>query len=584
MTYTTNIAQNPGLQLGLSGYAGINNAAIEQSDLGTGGSLFGNPGLLVTTPGAVSGEGVITPASTVQSTTTHSASVYIQGTILPCNVTVYVISNPGGVILGSVPVTVTDAYQRATINGFPATSGNTISLLITTTDTEANQFWITNVQIEPDSTSHAYCDGSQPGCSWQTTVGGISLQQYQNVLFATANIVDGPALVNVLILGEAFTVAVDPDFITDIPALLNTLTAPGPIGAMTDFSVASLTDNDPALTYPNWNNAGLSVPTTGYARSFSWFLPPQDYFVSGGQQLYERGAYMAVGFQLNNVPNNAKVIMTDVQAELASITGGFGAAAPSAYMLPRSVQTIIKPDRMNFITNPSFENGTAGWSAVGSGVLTQDQTTSVGAIIVIDEQQQSSGVSSLKVGVSHASGDGASIQLNNLIAGDTYIVSAYVQVAANVTDINMTCANGTTSISHGNSGTGYDTGTYGSGYFGGNPASSSVLPTGQWFRIYTTFQPTDVTATLVITANTLSATNIWIDAVLAEPGEVLGFYFDGNFGDNYFWEAGGSPGSARSYFYDEFSVKSQAVTNVLAHHTPLGISYSTPVYFIPPTQ
>lgn len=603
--YTTNIAQNPGLQLGLSGYAGLNNATLIQSAIGTGGTLFGNPGLLVTTPGAISGEGVITPASTVQVTANHSASIYIQGTILPGSVTIYVVSNPGGVILGSAPVTLTDAYQRVVVNNFPAVASNTLSIVVSTTSMETVQFWITNVQIEADATSHPYCDGGQPGCAWVSTVGGASLQQYQNTIEAVSNIVDGASIVYALIKGEIFNAITSGASDRDRSALVTTVTAPGPAGALTDFAVYSLTDPDPAQTYTSWNNTGASVPTSGYVRSFGIFYPPQDYFVSGGSKLYSRAAYMAAGWQFSGMPNNQKVILTDAQVEVLPVTTGFSAASPSTYNVPRSIDTIIKPNRLNYCPNPSFETSIAGWTPVGSGVLTQDATTSVGEIIQLDDQVASTGNSSLNVATTNPSGDGASIQITNLIAGDTYIVSAYVQADANVADILMSCVNGATSVVHGNSGTGYDVGGYGSGFYGGNPPVggsdfygsglygtglfglsiiSSSIPVQQWFRIYTTFQPTDSVATLQFTAVTSSATDFWIDAVLVEPGEVLGFYFDGDFGVNYFWETGGTPGLTRSYFYDEYFVKSQAVLNVLGHHTPYGISFTAPQYFIPPTQ
>jgi hypothetical protein len=550
-----------------------------------GGTLFGNPGLLVSTPGVISGEGVITPASQVQDTVNHSFSVYIQG-IVPGSLTVYALANPGGIILGSAPVTLTTdgSWQRVTINNLPANTSQTLSIEVTTSATEATQFWINNVQIEESSTAHAYCDGNQPGCFWQSTVGGISFQPFQNTLTAVSNIINSSDIVLALIQGEAFNVTAIGAKDTNSSDLVSISFSAGPAGAMTDFSVAAITDPDPALTYANWNNAGVTAPTSGYNRSWSTFYPPQNYFVSNGQLLYPRAAFMAVGWQFSNVPNNSKAVISDVQAEILPIITGFTAPAPTNYVLPRQIQTIVKPNRLNFCTNPSFEAGTQNWSAVGTGVLSQDITIAgPNTTQLLDDVQRSSGVASMKVAVTNP-GDGASIQVSNLIAGDTYIVSAYVQANTNVTDVLMSCANGSTSASHGNGGTGYGNGGYGSGYYGGNPASASPLPTGQWFRIFTTFQPTDSVATLTLTCTFSLASNFWVDAVLIEAGEVLGNFFDGSFGTNYFWETGGTPALSRSYYYDQFSVKSQAVDNVLVHHTPLGISSATPVFNIPYTQ
>lgn len=608
MTYTTNLATNPGFQLGLAGYSTVNNSSLNVTVLGSSHELLGNAALEVATPGVISGEGVLTPAATVLNNVIHSVSVYIAGTTGTEQLTVSVIQNPGGTILGTAPVSLTTSYQRVTINGLTPTVGDTLSLLIATNDAEADTFWIANVQIEPESPAQAYCDGAQYGCFWTSTVGGTSFQPYQNTLTTTSNIVDGPGLVTALIVGETFIVVVNGAIDVDNENLINNASAPGPVGAMTDFSISSFTgDNDPAQTYASYNNAGLSIPsgTASWARSQGIFFPPQDYFVSGGQKLYKRAAYMAVGFQINNMPNNAKITLADIQAEILPYSNSFSVTNPTAFVPPREIQTIVKATRQNFCTNPSVEVDLTGWSAVGAGVLTQDPSTSVGSIINIDDLVEVTGTSSINV-ITTNSGDGAQITIPNLIAGDTYIVSAYVQAGLNVTDIDMSIANAATSVVHGNSGTGYGgPPPYGQGFYGGSPPASSgpsiygagsygvgsygvgsvsnPLATGQWFRIFTTFQPTDSSAILSFSAITTAGTQFWIDAVLVEAGQVLSYYFDGSFGENnYFW--GGTPGLSQSYFYDQFAVKAQAVTNVLQRHTPYGISFASPQFSVPYTQ
>lgn len=610
MTYTTNLMPNPGLQLGLASYSTVNNSSINQSVPGSSRTLLGNPAVEVVTPGVIAGEGLLTPAATVVSNVTHSASVYVAGTTGTEQLTVSVIQNPGGMILGTAPVSLTTSYQRVVINGLTPTVSDTLSLLIATNDAEADTFWVANVQVEPESPAQAYCDGGQYGCFWTSSVlGSTSFQPYQNTLTTISNIIDGPGLVTALIVGETFTVTVNRAVDTDNENLINNATAPGPIGAMTDFSISSFTgDNDPAQTYASYNNAGLTIPsgTASYARSQGIFFPPQDYFVSGGAQLYKRAAYMAVGFQINNMPNNAKVTMADVQAEILPYSNGFLATNPTAFVPPRQIETIVKANRQNFVPNPSFDIDLTGWSAVGSGVLSQDGSTSVGSIITIDDLTEQSGQASMNVATTNNTGDGAQITIPNLIAGDTYIVSAYVQAGTSVTDIDMAIANAATSVTHGNSGTGYGgPPPYGGGFYGGNPppssgpsiygagsygaalygigSASNPLATGTWFRIFTTFQPTDSSAVLTFTCVATAATQFWIDAVMVEAGQVLGFYFDGSFGENnYYW--GGATGLSQSYFYDQFFVKGQAVTNVLAHHTPYGISYAPPLFNTPYTQ
>lgn len=605
MVYTINIALNSGLQLGLSGYAAINNAAISQTPLGSGGDLFGNAGLLISTSGDAVGEGVITPASAVQVTDNHSFSVYIKGATAG-DITVYAVGNPGGIILGSVPVSLTTDYQRVTINNVPILSSQNLYLIVSTTSAQALNFWIANIQIEADPTTHAYCDGNQPGCAWETTVGGVSFQQYQNMVEATANNINSSNLAVFLDIGGASFVTAQADNHT-ASLLVTGVTALGPVGAMTDFGIYSLTDPDPAQTYISWNTAGQTVPSSGYKRSYAVAVPPQDYFVSNGQQLYERAAYMAAGWEFDNVPNNGWVVLAKAQTEISPIINNFAVEGPSTYNLPREILSIIRPNRLNYCINPGIEVSTQSWTAINGGVLTQDFNVFVPNVVNIDDQIISTSTASLNVSVI-ASGDGASITIPSLIAGDQYIVSAYVQAGANVLDISMICANGSTDILHGNSGTGYSEGGYGSGFYGGNPPAGSSgspdlygtglygsglfgesgtaisLPTGMWFRIYTTFTAPSDTVVLNFTATLAGSSTFWIDNVLIEPGELLQDYFDGNFGGSYFWDAGGNPGLTRSYFYDEYSIKTQAVVNVFNHHLPLGISFRPPLYFVPPTQ
>lgn len=607
--YTYNLAQNPGMQLRLSGYAAINNTTISLSALNTGGTLFGNAGLLAITPGLVPNEGVITPDSSIPQTSQFagpfSFSVYIYG-IVPANLTVYAVANPGGIILGSVPVSVTNNYQRVVINNIPGSgSYQSFYLIVTTTSAQAAQFWMTNVQIEPETPAHNYCDGGQPGCAWVNTVGGQSFQQYQNTIQASSSNFITSKLVTALVQGEAFNINASSTN-TIRSSLITNTTDLGPVGAMTDFAIFALTDPDPAETYGGWNTAGATVPSGGtYARNWGTFFPPQNYYVSGNTLLYPQAAFMAVGWQFSGLPNNGWAELTDVQVEVLPYTTGFAVPSPSVYDLPRAIETIVKPDRLNFCQNPGIEISTQFWSAIAGGVLTRDNTTYVIPTEIIDDQLVNASQASLNVAVTNSTGDGAQITLTNLIAGDQYIVSTYVQANSNVSDILMSCNNGSTDILHGNSGTGYGDLGYGGGYYGGNPPANAQdlygsglygsglygvgpatqpLATGVWYRIYTTFTALDSTATVKITANISSPTNFWIDDTLVEAGQVLGTYFDGNYGNNFSWETGGTPGLTRSYYYDEFAVKQQAVTNVLEHHTPLGISFTTPQFSVPYTQ
>lgn len=572
--FTTNLSPNPSLQLGSAGYGAFNNATLTVDPTR---AIFSLQSLLVQTPGEVAAEGCSTPDSTIVTTTSHSLSLYILGTG-----DFLVSAVVGGVIVSSVPFQPTGQWQRVVINGISASSGQLAFLSVTTSSTQQTAFWIGGIQIEPESPAHPYCDGEQIGCSWTGgVVGSTSFQPFMNPDTATSLQSQSTTVIRVLEAGEQFFTTAQSTQ-TERTPLIGGITDAGPVAALTDFGVALSTDPDPAESYMSWNTAAQTAATSGAGnRSWAIFYPPLDYIASANQKLWARADRVAVGFQLISVPNNGTVNMSDVQVEVLPLNSN----APSAFQPPREIVSVIKPDRLNYCTNPSIETNTTGWSAVGTATIARDSTVTVGNIIEYDDVERTTGVASLKVTL-NASGDGAQITLDKLISGDTYIVSSYVRADLGLSNIVITCGGQTGSVLSA-SGTGYGTGTYGGGFYGGSPVGSD-LAISTWYRINTIFTATDETMNVLITSvaagDVSFPTHLWIDAVLAEAGEALSFYFDGSFGTNYMWETGGTANLARSYYYDQFAVKQQAVNNVLAKHLPLGISAATPQFAVPYTQ
>lgn len=575
--YTTNLCINPSFQLGISGYSSVLGATLT---LETSLVLYGTQSLNISSTGSVVGEGVSTAYGVATTASLASFSLFMQGS---GTVIVSAVSQTRGV-LGSTLVTLTSAWQRAIINQISVTPGEVLYITVASNVKEKLNLFIAGIQIEPESPAHPYVDGDQIGCYWAGgSPGGVSVQPFPNPIVGSANEIEAT---NVVVLSYPASpsspfIAAEHEFAPTV-----SVSSPGPVAAVTDFGIYQYSDPDPAMTYASWNTSGNSSGVTGYyTRNWGVFYPPLDYYASGSQKLWNRAAFMAVGFQFNSVPNNGSVNVSGVQAEVLPITAVYSRPAPSAYNLPRSVMPIVKPDRLNFCVNPSFEVSTAGWTALGTGVLTQDITKSAGNIIIYDDVQLTAGTSSMKVTV-NANSDGAQTSLTNLIAGDTYTVSAYVQAGPGLANITLLCANGTTSVLS-SGGTGYSFDGYGGGYYGGIP-SGTDLTINTWYRISTTFIATDATVALSITANAaldvIYPASIWIDAVLVEAGSNLGTYFDGNFGVDYSWELGGLPGLSRSYYYSQNKVKKQAVNNVLSRHVPMGISSGTPQYNIPYTQ
>lgn len=575
MPYTENLCVNPSFQDGSLGYSQILNAKIA---LDTSRKLFGSAqSLRVVTPGVLAGEGVITAGGLIPTSAVCSASLYIQGTGM---VSVSADVNPGGIVKGTVPVSLTSSWQRVVVENIVCTPGQTLYLTAYTTSTQAATFWISAIQIETDPTVHTYCDGDQPGCSWLSGPPGISVQQFQfgtqavGFTYASGNM---PAAI---VQGEAFFGNIVPSVSiafgdSVFPGLVN------PVAALDDFAIFEAADTDPAQTYVNINNAGVDSGTSGaYNRVFSTFYAPLDYVVSGGNILWNRAAYAALGFQFASVPAGGSQNISNVQVEILPMT----ASTPSDYSLPRIINTIVIPDRLNFCTNPGIETSTSGWSALGSATLTRDATVFFPDVTIYDDVQTSS-LHSLKITL-NAPGDGAQISIADLIVGNQYTISAYVLAGAGLENITILSGSSSSSAATVNTGAGYGVPGYGTGPYGSVILSGTDLATDVWFRPFFTFIATSSVQNLQVLFTPGSdisyPAHMWVDNIMVELGDLLQPYFDGNFGPVYFWE--GTANLSRSYFYDQYFTKQNAVNNVLARHTPLGISYSTPLFKVPYTQ
>lgn len=573
--YTENLCPNPSFQDGLLGYSTLLGSDIV---LDTRKKLFGSSqSLMITTPGLAAGEGAITAGGLITTSEVCSASLFIQGTGM---VNVSADVNPGASVAGTVPVTlVNNSWQRVVIENISCTPGQTLYLTAYTTSAQIISFWICGIQIEADPTVHDYCDGNQPGCFWLSGPPGISYQPYQfsaqaaGLSYASGNV---PVAV---VQGQSFFTVPDGG-ISQASGNLVQVGAVDPIAAFDDFAIYEADDLDPAQTYVNGNNALSNSGTSGnYSRIFSTFYGPLDYLISNGNTLWNRAAYAAVGFKFSSVPSSGTQNISDVQIEILPMT----ASAPSTYSLPREIKTIIIPDRLNFCPNPSVETSTANWSALGSATLSQDTIFSPNTS-VNDDVETSNG-HSLKLTL-NTSSDGAQISITSLIVGNTYTVSAYVLPGTGIANITLICGPASGSAAAVGSSLGFGTGTYGDPPYGGVVETGTDLDTSTWYRPFFTFtanQSTETFEVLFTPGSDISyPANMWIDDVLVEVGENLGDYFDGNFGPNYFW--GGTVNLSKSYLYDQFAVKSQAVNNVLSKHVPLGISFATPRYHTAYTQ
>lgn len=534
MNYTTNLISNPSFEVSTAGYTQLTGTLIVRD---TTTAALGSSSLKVTTDGITAGEGFSSPTAVVPTTCTGSASLYLMGQAGTVSVSAV---TAGGVVLSSIAVTLTGTFTRYALNGLVITGTNVpVTIIVQTPAAQKLTFWADSLQVEPESPSTAYCDGDQAGCTWNGTAGlSTSFRQFQFGLSSTAgSTVSGR--VAVIVPGEVFTT--DPEVTVVQVSGTITVTVSSPVAVFDDFAIFTLTDNDPAMTYALWNNSGIMTGYNNYNQGYMYVTPPLDYPVSGGQFAWRRAAFAAVGYEFVNLASGAAANLTNVQVELPQINGA-AAVTPRAWQTPRVINTIVKPNRLNYVANPSFETNISGWSAAGASTsVAADATVFTPDVGVYGNLLYNAGAVSLKTTITASgTGQGCQTTVSNLIIGRDYIASAYVMPDTGIADVELSIANGNGSASQ--AGTPYGGGTFGGGFYGGLPATLSQLPVSKWYRAACIFTATSESHTLSLTALAITGaaypTHFWTDAVLVEDGEVLQPYFDGSFGADAFWEGG----------------------------------------------
>jgi hypothetical protein len=585
MVYSTNLVPNPSVEVGLTGYAALSGATISQTSQD---ALSGQYSMSVTTPGLVSGEGFTAP------------SVTFTGVVVPSSMQLG-LSGESGILLVSAVVTgtgviaqvtvnLTPAWQTVTLNGLAISSGATAYLVVQTSSPQPLTFLADAFQYEPESPAHPYIDGSLPGCSWTGTPNASSstrayqyTQSFSGGSAASGSIMLAP-------IGTAYPIQLPAGGSVATGSIggegASKIVEVSPFASFGDFAIFPIgspdpNSLDPARTYAGWNNAGIAAngASPGYVRPWGIFYPPLDYYASQGQLLWPRAQFMAMGIQLGSVPSAAKVYLTGAQVELMPLAGVTGldlTPAPSPYDFPRAVHTIIKPTRLNYAPNPNFAVSNAGWNTYGSATLSPTGSA-----------------------VFTSTSDAIALTITGLITGDDYTASLNVALPAGAADLRLSVgsqsggipgADGVTDLEGGNftpeltftapastvllyvfpvlatvfeSGTYYDEGAYGEGFYG----VAEAFPIG-----------------------------LDLSQILIEAGQVVGTYFDGDgplprtaisgvpFYPEYAWEEGGTAGLSRSYYYDQRGPNHVVIDDILTRQVPVSISAADALYLTPPSQ
>ena len=652
----SNLLVNPSFEIDLSGYNPLTSTAITQDPGGF--ARFGSQSMRVDCDGYNVGEGFRSPSCWVNAGMC-SVSLHFRGDEGD-HCTVRCIRDYDGAVLATCPHDFHDTWDRCIVDNIPCGNHN-IHFEVRCDDRRRHTFWCDGCQIENDR-HHDYCDGDQDECYWT----GDRHKSCSYRISETASSCRGTHIHGGRVAFQAYFV---------IQARLQPLSGTGRVpnagvelfqieAVFDDFGIWPLTEDqfpaisypDPAMTYSWCNNVGPSGTST-YTRIGSMFVPPLDYPVSGGQQAWNRAAFGAVGFNFQGVAAANWQDVSCVQLEMPNINSGTGSQAagngsnicswsyPSSFQPPRQLQTIVKPTQLNYCTNPNFSGSppsytgaTTNWHVLGNATLSVAQYgvtpnapvsgPNIGTFASIEYNTGSYAMQVVNNSSTQGT-NGASMTINNLIVGDPFVASAYINPGPNVGDIFLAWVEGG---NYGDvlqlGGTGYGNSNigYGNGPYGGIAIPSTQLTPGLWTRIYFFFTATADIMTLALYAApttapapytaslgsegrvnaqsggnaqpaiteygkgtmtalaTIPSVYFFVDAVMVQNGEDLQPYFDGSFGEDALWETNGTPGLTRSYYYPQLIAKRHIVTEVLQQHVPFGISYATPVYSVPPSQ
>lgn len=127
---------------------------------------------------------------------------------------------------------------------------------------------------------------------------------------------------------------------------------------------------------------------------------------------------------------------------------------------------------------------------------------------------------------------------------------------------------------------------------GGNDPLTSLAPNGGWTEVIVAAnQPAPSTAATVrpliypygsTPAGTVLEFKECIFERVGGTGQTAGTYFDGSFGSDYLWEAGTAADVSRSYYYEDYAVRSYLLKQVLAENCPLGVIPAVPQFAVQP--
>ena len=157
---TTNLVANPSVEINTTGYTVVSSATIARVSTAQYWGVYS----LAVTPASGSTSGVYY-GTVSTSIANHTASVYFLGDA-GLNYTLY-FADTNGNELGTSTDFVSDGTWQRIENTYLELSATTRRIYITKNGgAGTNTFRIDGLQVEAQSEATTYCDGDQPGCTW----------------------------------------------------------------------------------------------------------------------------------------------------------------------------------------------------------------------------------------------------------------------------------------------------------------------------------------------------------------------------------------------------------------------------------
>lgn len=309
------------------------------------------------------------------------------------------------------------------------------------------------------------------------------------------------------------------------------------LGSLSFFSIWGSAQQDPLTggyveTATALESGGVSED---FERMHAAFVPHPD------------TRYLGVGAKVYSMPSSGSW-RTQYFKKWMVEEAGVGNTTPSTeYGAAREVIATVRPDRLNYFRNPSFEVDASGFIA-GQGAPTRN----------IDNTHVQFGAQALLLESTVAAAD-MSVLWGSQVAlpVDVWTMSWYIWTPI-ARDVWL------------------------DGVSGASSQVTRVMP-NKWVRVHATFELTTAAVqalTFHASADSSqpSGTQIWADGFLLERGEELRDFFDGSWSADTIWETGGTTGLTRSYLYKNRAERYAALKRVLADNVPLGIGIHEPVF------